>query len=354
MQKYLYSVMTGQAHGAGAGCLRLILRLLSFVYGMIVRIIPLGYRAGILRRYHLDKPVISIGNITWGGVGKTPLVECTAEFIKQQDFKPVVLTRGYKGKQIDGRLMNDEAVTLESALDDVPVVAGRDRVKGAKDILKKQAVDVFLLDDGFQHWRLKRDMDIVAVDATNPWGNGFLIPRGILRESLSALSRADCFVITKADIGRAAVEDIKKRLQAVNPQAPVVETIHSPECFEGLRNTEELDLTFVKGEAVCAFCSIGDPESFEKTVRSFGAHLTKTFSFRDHHWYTPGDIQEMVDYCRSKNIQYIITTSKDAAKLREHADLFGDDLHCLILKVKIQMLHGKEEFFDRISRLLHR
>lgn len=354
MQRYLYSIMTDQASGPLAGGLKFILYLASFVYGLIVKIIKYVYRVGIFRRHQLGKPVISVGNITWGGVGKTPLVELIAEFIKQQDLKPVVLMRGYKGKKDAGTLISDEAMTLERSLNDVPVIVGKDRVQGATAFLEKQSADVFLLDDGFQHRRVKRDMDIVALDATNPFGNGCLIPRGILREDLKSLSRADLFVITKSDIGHVNVGNIKKRLKTIAADVPIIETIHQPECFERLHDGEEFDVNLIKDQSICSFCSIGDPQSFEKTLVALGAQLKRNFSFRDHHWYEHRDIQEIVDYAKSQDIQYIVTTLKDAVKLDEHADLFGEDLQCWILKMKIRIIHGKGEFFDRISHLLHR
>src|SRR3989344_3685960 len=192
MRKYFYSLMTDRIHTPVAKAIQGVLWLFSILYGVVVRALVLIYKFRLAPSCRLGKPVISIGNITLGGVGKTPLVECVVRFLKDKGLEPVVLIRGYGA---DKQVGSDEAKLLEESLPGIPVLVGANRVKNARDFLTRNAADVFVLDDGFQHWRLRRDLDIVAINATNPFGNRHLLPRGILREPLSALRRADIFVL---------------------------------------------------------------------------------------------------------------------------------------------------------------
>ena len=352
MRNYIYSIISDRRKGFAVPAVKAALLVLSLFFLIAVKIRGYLYKLGILRCFHLSSKVISVGNITLGGVGKTPIVRMIAEYIQGQDKKPAVLLRGYMKDKEEGIIPSDEAMLLESSLRDVPVAVGKDRVKGAKKILDNSRPYVFWLDDGFQHWRIYRDLDIVAIDATNPFGNGYLLPRGILREPFGSLARADVFIITKCDFGRKNIAKIRTVLTEKSPNAAIVETVHSPEYFLSLYENENIELSFIKGKTVCLFCGIGDPVSFNKTVITLGAQVEKHFFFSDHHWYAEKDIEKIVSCCLENNIFYVVTTKKDAVKLEPFKRVVGDKIRVLVLEIKIKILSGESSFSERINNIL--
>jgi tetraacyldisaccharide 4'-kinase len=247
---------------------------------------------------------------------------------------------------------SDEAAMLQAALPDVPVVVNPDRVKGAQRALLNHPVDIFLLDDGFQQWRIKKDLNVVVIDATKPFGNGALLPRGILREPLGSLSRADIFVMTKSDFGKNNVEKIKEQLKRLNPSAPIAETIHQPTGFENRRDGEIVDGRAFKDKEAGILSSIGDPLSFEKTIAALGVRVKRKFIFEDHHRYNEADVREIDRCCRWENIRTLLTTTKDAVRLKPFQDEWSRELQVYILNITLAFLKGQDEFFRRIDRLL--
>ncbi len=359
MRRYIYSLMTDEKKGIVAQCLKFFLFLLSLFYSLGVRIIVWCYQKRLLRSYDLDKPVISIGNLTLGGSGKTPLVERVAQELKNHDLKPVILIRGYmlSGNTQDNSLIpeSDEAAMLAVSLRNIPVIVGRDRVRNAVGVEKTTPVDVFLLDDGFQHWRMKRNIDIVILDSTNPFGNGHLIPRGILREPQSSLSRAGIFILTKTDAGKNQIDVLKSQLKVFNPTALIVEAVHRPVSLIDLCDgDDELKLALLDGKVICSFCSIGDSSSFEKSLLSLGVDLKRNFSFMDHHIYDKKDIIAIIKYCQENQIRIVVTTQKDAVKLNSYRALFCESMQLLSLKIQMQFVKGEYEFFQRIFSLFNR
>lgn len=344
---------TDQIKGGAVSVIKLILWVLSRVYGVIVALRKVFYKIGLRRRHRLPCPVISVGNLTVGGTGKTPLVELIARALKDENLRPVILTRGYMGEGGTARRYgSDEAEMLRNALADVPVLTGADRLENARTYLERNTADVFLLDDGFQHWRLSRDMDIVVIDTTNPWGNGHLLPRGILREPRRALSRAQMFVLTKTDLGGEHLEKIKGDLRLINPRAPIVETVHEPASAADGCSGGAVDLSSLRGQKVCALCSIGAPDSFARTLANLGADIGARFAFMDHHRYGRGDIERVVASCEGQNIATVVTTEKDAVKLKSFFNVFPDHIRVVFLKIKIVIVGGEDAFFERIRRLL--
>ncbi|MFH1359910.1 MAG: tetraacyldisaccharide 4'-kinase [Candidatus Omnitrophota bacterium] len=359
MRIYLYQCATDQINTLAAKCLKPILLLLSLTYGLFVKIILFGYKIKLLCVQALSKPVISVGNITWGGTGKTPLVICICEYLKEKGFKPAVLTRGYMVNKAHGLKKNesisDEAVVLQETLNDVPVMVGANRFQMALSALRQGPVDVFILDDGYQHWRLRRDLNIVAINATKPFGNGYLIPRGILREPVSHLQRAQMFVITKSDLGKDNVKDIKEKLLRICPDSLIVEAQYQAGGLIDLKEKEfDKEVSFLKEKTVCSFCSIGDPESFARTLVNCGAHLKMNFAFLDHHIYSKEDIEGIIHFCKQNKIDTLVTTEKDVVKIEPYLDQLIHACDFLCLKIKIQITQGHNEFFNRISDLLHR
>lgn len=353
MKNFLYRVVTDDARGPLAGVVKFFLWILSFVYLFIVTAVAWLYRSGVLKRHRLGRPVVSVGNITVGGTGKTPLVIKIAQIYKQHKFKPVILTRGYMGRGIgSGREQSDEAAMMREVLGDVPVLAGADRIKNAEEFLKGNPADIFILDDGFQHWRVARDLDIVAIDATNPWGNGHLLPRGILREPPRALRRADLLVLTKTDLGEDRIDSIRQRLAAVQCAQPVIETVHRPAGLMDLRTGEPRDLNLLAGQTLCVLCSLGAPATFAATLTRLGAKVQKAFNFADHYVYNTHDIRGILEHCRRNHVGIVVTTQKDAVKLGVSRDELqqSKDVQFFSLKIELAVRDGTGEnaFLKRI------
>ncbi|MBF0532334.1 MAG: tetraacyldisaccharide 4'-kinase [Candidatus Omnitrophica bacterium] len=351
---FLLQVVKGESAGPGIEIIKLFLLFCSWGYTLAVRLILLAYGWGLLRKQKIPCSVISIGNMTMGGTGKTPLVALVAAEFKNRGLKPVILTRGYQGPGHDADREADEARMLREKLPGVPVLVGPDRAGQAAGFLREARPDVFLLDDGFQHWRLCRDFDIVVIDATNPWGFGAVIPRGLLREPLSGLKRADCFVLTKCAAGQNNIPEIYSWLAGLAPGRPVYQTNHIAEAFADLRSGKDIPLTSMKGKTAVGFCGIADPASFENTLAETGVKIARLFSFLDHHSYQEQDILEIVSFCQTVGIKTLITTHKDAVKLEKLIALIPDDLQILNLKMRLGFKTEQEEFFERLRVVLSR
>ncbi len=359
MRKYFYLLMTDQRNDPGARLFKVVLRWVSYFYGLLVLLAQKGYQSGLRRVHRLDRKVISVGNITWGGAGKTPGVILLAQWLWQKGYHPAILTRGYmpRGQRASQRRgLSDEARLLEDHLKDIPVLVGKNRIETARRALQRFSIDVFILDDGFQHWRLARDLDIVLVDATNPFGNGFLLPRGILREPLSALSRAELFIITKSDLGEKNIPQIQKKIQEMNPLAPVLLARHLPVSFHRIdRGSQSIhDIDLLRGKTMLSFCSIADPDSFELTLKNLGGRVIRNLAFLDHYLYTPVDLKKIFQNARDQKVDCLVTTQKDAVKL--DSLLMESDPHLPLYYLKIQMgfVTGEETIEETLTRLLNK
>lgn len=354
IRAYVSSLMTDQRDGAADRCVKAVLYFFSLGYGLVMRMRGWCYDHGWKSSVRLPRPVISVGNLTVGGVGKTPLVIRLCEIIRELGFRPAVLTRGYKGRvSQDGALVSDEAEMLKASLKGLPVGVGPDRVKSAGDLLSKEQIDVFVLDDGFQHRRVKRDLDVVVLDAGNPFGNGHLLPRGVLRENIDAVRRADVCVLTKTDtVARASVEEITSKLQTIKPVA-MVEAVHQPTAFRNLKTEAHRGLSAFSGKRVGAFCSIGDPASFRRSLEAAECLVEDFWTFPDHHWYSTEELQDLKMSALAGKLDALVTTDKDAVKLPAHRDLFSG-VEVYSLSVKLEFVEGYEELVDRVRRLLRR
>jgi len=347
MKGYLYSLATDRAKGFIAGIIKILLFILSLIYGLVVRALILFYR---LLPYRLNCKVISVGNITLGGTGKTSLVEFIARYLKQQGHKVVILSRGYK-RMYPGT-MGDEPYMLQMNLEDIPVIVDADRIRSGNRAIRDYGADTVIFDDGFQQWRIKKDLEIVTIDATNPLGNRYLLPRGILRQPLSSLKRAGVFVLTKTNLN-VDIEGIKDTLNKLNPSGMIIESIHQPQGFydinkpQGLFNTEIL-----KGKTAALFSGIGDPDSFEDLIIGLGIKVGLSFRFTDHHNYTREDLDRIIKGSRDKNIDTIITTQKDAARLCE-LRLATLDLRILVLRIGLVIKKDEQGFYDRLLKLYY-
>lgn len=308
-------------------------------YGAIVSVWQATYRwvPGRIRR--VPARVISIGNITWGGTGKTPLTIRLALDLKEAGKSVAVLTRGYA---------EDEVRELRASLPEIPVLVGRDRVRTAREAVKKGA-QFLILEDGFQHIRLHRDLDIVNINSTQPFGPGGLIPAGTLREPIGNLRRADVFMLTKANIGSKNVAWIRQKLESIKPGATVFEAVHRPLRFRDPLRNRHSELSHLRGRKVATIAAIADPLSFEKTVESIGAEIVFAGRFDDHHDFTRKELADFVEQCRQIGACDVVTTEKDFMRieplLAARSDaLDGVNLYVLEIEFEIQ---DEEAFLRR-------
>lgn len=369
-QNYILEVVHDRRHGPLARAIKCFLWTLSQLYGVAVWTRARVYRAGIFRRHLLAIPTISVGNITVGGTGKTPFVEMLAEELSRKGRKVVILSRGYRstsrkkvrresvperhspavvstGEQVllDSASAGDEPYLLATNLAGVAVLVGKNRVKSGQYAISNLGADVLILDDGFQHLPLRRHLDLVLIDSTDPFGNGHLLPRGILREPLKSLRRADCFVLTKTmDVPLQAIKD---RLREVKPDAKVIETIHKPlyleDVLSGRREAPEL----IRGKELHVLSAIARPESFESAIARLGARIGKSIRFLDHHRFSESEIKQVLDRAVSDNAFAVITTQKDAVRL---PPLQSTPVPILFLRVAIKITRGAEELAELLSR----
>lgn len=336
--------------------------ILSFVYGVLVFLARLLYRKGIVASYRPRAKVISVGNITVGGSGKTPLVEYVASFLAQDHRRAAILLRGYKrpgsGAESCGSftVYGDEGAMLKRNLGErVLVEAGYDRAALAKRLDQDNRCDTIILDDGFQHWRIQRDLDIVTLDASRPFGNRFLLPAGHLREGLSSLKHAQIFCLTRCDeVSSGAISSLESVLRKINPQALVVRTRHRPESVEHLKTGAVDQLAGLRGLRAGLFCGIANSSSFLKTVQKLGAQICWQKFFGDHHVYTRREMANLAQECLKQNISCLVTTQKDAVRLEGVYSRQKAQIDILVLKISLEVLTGKEALDGRLHSLYYR
>lgn len=343
-------LVRGETRGPLASLARAGLSLASLGYrlgaGMRNRAFDLGWkpthRAGI--------PVVSVGNLTLGGTGKTPMVEWVARWYRERDVRVAILSRGYGG---EGGL-NDEGRVLEANLPDVPHLQDRDRVALSRIAEEELEAQLAVLDDGFQHRRLARDLDLVLLDALDPFGLGRVFPRGLLREPVGSLRRADVMILSRADlVPKEARETIRARALRASGGRPWVESRHAP-----------LDLVDANGEAtpladlgsrrIAAFCGIGNPEGFRRTMAHLGVDLDSPGGLRvfpDHHAYSAGDVADLARWARDGRAELVLTTQKDLVKLRD-VTIGGVPLRAL--RIGLEILEGGEPLTMALDRLRSR
>lgn len=347
MNQYLLAVIKGQKSGFVAQLITYLLWPWSFVYGLGVFCHRNYYR--LKGAYQAPKPIISVGNITVGGAGKTPLVIWLARHLQDRGLKSIILTRGYMPY---GSQDSDEADMLNEQIPYVPVLSGADRVMSIKKAINGLPVDVFICDDAFQHWPLKRDLNIVAIDAGNPFGNGYLLPAGILREPLSALKRADVVVLTKTD-GMGDLQALTTRVKSINAHALIVESLHKTGGTMNVFGLDALPVDFLKNIPVVGFCAIGDPASFEMVLKNSGASVVKLVTYRDHYVYQRRDVEHLVDFCRLQAVPVLVTTHKDAVKLRVFEDVFKD-IRLVYIPIQLEITKGSDEFLQKVMAVCNR
>jgi tetraacyldisaccharide 4'-kinase len=313
----------------------LILPPLSVLYSAVTRTRLSLYRRGTFHSTKLDRPVISVGNITTGGTGKTPIVEWVSRTLAAAGKRVCILTRGYGRDNpdrmviaSDGKIIlatpseaGDEPFLLATNLVGVAaVISSADRVAAGNEAIEQFATDCFVLDDGFQHLRLHRDLNIVTIDATNPWGGGHLLPYGHLREPLSGLSRADCIVITRTDQVRS-LDALQTEIRQHAGDIPIFHSRMSISRISPLHNSSAALVP-----PVAAFCAVGNPGSFFKALTN---KVVLQKAFPDHHRYSQSDIDSLIEAARRAGANSLVTTAKDAVKLRS----LSFSLPCHVLEI---------------------
>jgi tetraacyldisaccharide 4'-kinase len=334
-----------------------VLFVLSLLYGAMIRFRSLLFRLKLLRSNNLPCPVVSIGNITLGGTGKTPAVIAVAGFLSRRGKHPVVVSRGYGRTDealvqvvSDGRslLMNaqtggDEPVLIASKLPNVPVVVGSSRYQAAQHALQQFPVDVVILDDGFQHQRLRRSLDIALVDATDPFGNGKLFPAGILREPVSALGRAQAIIVTRAgkkDSMAGLLDNIRR-----TTQAQIFTSVHQPIDLVDCSTGEKKPLSALRNAKAFVFSGIARPLSFTSVLTSLGVNIAAESVYPDHYHYLKSDLALIFKKAADARVNMIITTEKDMVRLN---DLRPDGIWALRIELDVIEREEWEQFLSRM------
>jgi len=341
LKNYFRLVAEGKCHDAASRALGPILGFASLFYGAGARLSRWGHESRILKRAKLPFPVISVGNLTWGGTGKTPLVEFIARKIASIRKTPLILTRGYN---------HDEVEEFRHHMPTVVIGVGKDRAAAALRLHKEKPIDIAILDDGLQHTSVERDCEIVVVNSLNPFGNEKLIPRGILREPLSVLKKAHIVVLTHVNlVASDTLKAIRAKIQKFSPQAQFVEAYMEPLFFYRARNRARMSLDKLQSKKVATFAAVGTPRSFQLVLQRASVKTVRNFEFLDHHEYIENELAEIREISRSAGGEEVITTEKDFYRSR---DLISRVLNPLVLAARIRVRSGEEILTDRLLRLL--
>lgn len=380
LERFLITLI--QRPGAERGQSRTVRLFLGFlgqlsrIYRFVIQLRLFLYNKGIFRHHTLGCQVISVGNLTVGGTGKTPVVEVFSRELQKAGRKVAILSRGYKKAEpgflekfidkvtfaerrrpprvvsdgtkllLDSRMSGDEPYMLASNLSDVAVLVDKDRVKSGRYAINKLGCDTLVLDDGFQYLSLKSRIQIVLVDRMNPFGNERVLPRGILREPIKNIKRAHFIFVTKST--GSGDDELITRLRKLNPNAEIIVCRHSARYLQNVYSSERRELESVKGMKVVALSGIAVPRGFEKELRARGATLLDKERFADHHRYTQQEIIDIINKSKKLNADAIITTEKDAVRF-PHLDRC--DVPVYFMRVDIEILSGAEDFQSCIERI---
>ncbi|MFI5355898.1 MAG: tetraacyldisaccharide 4'-kinase [Opitutales bacterium] len=375
LELYTIDVILGRRAGTGAAIYGAGLQLLSYVFSALAQLRFWLYRHRLLHDQPLGCLVVVVGNLTVGGTGKTPVVEKFARALHERGRKVAILSRGYKSKApplwrkwwwfltqvteppprivsdgervlLDSEQAGDEPYMLARNLPGVIVLVDKNRVKAGAYAIKRFGCDTLVLDDGFQYLPLKGQLNLLLVDKTNPFGNGHLLPRGVLREPIKHLRRASYVFLTKSN-GRRDPE-LEALIQKHNPGVDVIECAHRPQYLQRFGSDERQPLAFLKDRRVLAFCGIATPESFEKFLRDLGAKLMARERFLDHYRYGEDDFRELIELARREGAECLITTEKDAVRLPPGREW---PLPLYYLRLEIEILHGAADFDEAVGRI---
>lgn len=340
------------------------LRPLAVCFGWGVALRTAAYQRGWLEQRRLAKPVVSVGNLSVGGTGKTPLVEWLARALIAHGRKPAILTRGYgrrgdgvvalepaPGRAPDPRWVGDEPAYLARALPEAPIVVGADRYRAGRLAEDRFQVDLHLLDDGFQHLALERDLDIVTLDATQGLADQAMLPAGRLREPPSALARAGIVVLTRTELaGSGDLASLEAQVRAINPRAAIFRSRTKLCRLVDVRSGESRPPEDLRGQPVHAFCGIGNPRAFFDDLATWGFQVAGATAFRDHHVYAAQEIERLAARARAAGARALLATAKDAINFPA---AWQSEAPVLVCAVEIEVEPGQalvEALFERINR----
>ncbi len=343
-------------HKLGDKVLFSILKVFSFMFLAGWWTKKTSYRSGLLRRKRLTCPVVSVGNLTTGGTGKTPVVISLAQHFAKEGRRVAVLSRGYRrvrngsplvwvsnGRKllVDAKEGGDEPLLIAQSVPEAAVLVAKDRYEAGVEALREFKPDLFILDDGYQRrFELHRDLDILIVDGINPFSTGWVLPAGLLREPLGALAEADVFVLNKVNLARSP-EDIRTVLHRHNPRAYVVESRYKPIVLKDFQSGKEVKPSSLDRASVGAFSGVANPLSFIRTLAEFKVLIRHAYTLRDHYPYTEDKLRDILEDAKLRGLQYLVTTQKDEVKLPRGMEL---EIPILVLEIKWEVTGGKNHW----------
>jgi tetraacyldisaccharide 4'-kinase len=367
LEQFAVDVILERRAGKRAGILRAILLAVSYLYLAIVVLRLRLFTSHLLRRHQIGCPVVSIGNLTVGGTGKTPVVEKLARDLQARGRRVAILSRGYKSVRrrrsgmekthlrvvseggailLDSKTAGDEPFMLAKNLRGVAVVVDKDRVDCGRHAVSALGCDLLILDDGLQYLKLHRRFDLVLVDREAPFGNEHLLPRGTLREPPEHLRRATHILITKCD--GSNLTELRALIRKLNRTAPIIECRHRPVELQDLSTGKIIPLSALQGMHAGALSAIASPESFEQGLRRLGVNLELTQSYADHHRFSKRELERFIKRCSRRGVPFILTTEKDAVRMPR---LLNQEVPVLYLRIEIEILKGHEEWDLMLSQL---
>ncbi len=340
-RSYFRRLAEGFEDGPATKIWKPLLGIASGVYSAVSGTTRALYEGKILKSEKLPFPVISVGNLTWGGTGKTPFVEYLARRISDRQRTPLVLTRGYN---------HDEVEQFKHHLPRAIIGVGKNRAGVAREIASKQKVDAAILDDGFQHWPVQRDFEIVMVNALNPFGNGNIIPRGILRESPAALKRAHAVVITHANlVSPKELNDLKTKIRQFSPDVLLLDSYLEPLFFYRAKKRARVPIERLQRQKVTTFSAVGAPRSFQLLLTRLQIRPIRNFEFTDHHVFSGKELEEIKNVSHSASADEIITTEKDYYRA---PDAIANSVNPLVLATRLRISSGEEFLLEKLHHLL--
>lgn len=321
-----------------------MLWLISLGYGLAIQLRNWFYDRDWLPTYRADVPVICIGNLTTGGTGKTPLVIRLCRYLESRSIHCGILTRGYRSQE--GKLTDEPAILLKSC-PEAKIVVNPDRVAGARLAFEQHKIDVLIMDDGFQHRRLARDLNILAIDATCPFGCGRMLPAGLLREPIKSLQRAQAAVITRFDrVPADAVERIVEQIHSINPDMAIAKAVHK-HTHASTMHGETISLEELTSLSVFVFCGIGNPEAFQSRLIEYGLNIVGSRIYNDHHEYTRRDLEQLMTEARENKANLLLCTQKDWNKVAMYTPK-EMDINLAYLALELEFVEG----WDTIEALV--
>ena len=343
IQEGFYDLVSGQKTGVMATVLRCGLMLFEVPYHSIVSARNFCYDKRMLSTHRFDVPIISVGNLTLGGTGKSPMVAWLCRFFLERKLRPGLISRGYKKGTNEG---NDEFMEMSRRFPIVPHIQGTNRSKAIQTLLQTEQVDLIILDDAFQHRRVERDTDLLLLDATAPFGFGHVFPRGTLREPLKNLRRADIALLTRSDlIDDAERKKIRHQVLTIHPNIVWGETVHVPTSLVSLESFGDEPLESIRDQSALAFCGIGNPAAFRKTLEQCGVRISRLIPFPDHYQYTSADAKKIVQTAKDLGTNLILCTMKDLVKL-DPSDFAG--LFLRAISIEIRFTTGESAMSKRL------